>query len=181
MPLHASYTLGCGAETLNFHVSLVTICWENLWTGNGISGAKKKKQLAYIPTSFMWLLFGNNTIWADCLLSFLSYKFLSHLSVFFLFVFNFTHRTYGLHIWEMLSMAAPGPRTHCLCEVIHIWSSLLLLIITHHYYKQVQSWLPSFWLQGKKIKKKQSLNFQRNFGQKTLKPFVLLSLTVALF
>lgn len=58
----------------------------------------------------------------------------------------------------MLSMVAPGPRTHCLCEVIHIWSSLLLLIITHHYYKQVQSWLPSFWLQGKK---KNILNFQR--------------------
>lgn len=52
----------------------------------------------------------------------------------------------------MLSTVAPGPHTRCLCEVIHIWSSLLLLIITHHYYKQVQSWLPSFWLPGKKRK-----------------------------
>ncbi|XP_026188653.1 ciliated left-right organizer protein containing ZP-N domains homolog isoform X2 [Mastacembelus armatus] len=46
---------------------------------------------------------------------------------------------YGLHIWEMLRMVAPNPRTQCFCEVIHIWSSLLLLIITHHYYKQVLS------------------------------------------
>lgn len=46
---------------------------------------------------------------------------------------------YGLHIWEMLSMVAPNPHTHCFCEVIHIWSSLLLLIITHHCYKQVLS------------------------------------------
>lgn len=55
-------------------------------------------------------------------------------------------RTYGLHIWETLSMVAPSPpRTHThtdtrrVCVVIHIWSSLLLLIITHHYYKQVLS------------------------------------------
>lgn len=86
--LHASYTSGCGAETLNFHVSLVTICWGNLWTGNGISGAHKKK-LAYIPASFMWFLFGNNTIWTDCLLSFLSYKFLSRFFVFLCLCFSF--------------------------------------------------------------------------------------------
>lgn len=76
----------------------------------------------------------------------------------------------------MLSMVEPSLRTHCLCEVIHIWSSLLLLIITHHYYKQVQSWLPSFWLQGKK-KGNNILNFQKNFGETTLKVFVLLSLS----
>lgn len=98
----------------------------------------------------MWLLFGNNTICTDCLLSLLSYKFFSRLSVFFHSFFLISLRTYGLYIWEMLSMVEPSLRTHCLCEVIHIWSSLLLLIITHHYYKQVQSWLPYFWLQGKK-------------------------------
>lgn len=73
----------------------------------------------------------------------------------------------------MLSMVAPDPRTHCLCEVIHIWSSLLLLIITHHYYKQVQSWLPSFWLQGKK-------KIFSTFRDTTWKVFVLLSLAVVL-
>lgn len=111
-----------------------------------------KKKLKYIA-SFMWLLFGHYAICTDCLLLFPSCKFLSCLSFFLFFFLLISLRTYGLHIWEMLSMVAPSPRTRRLCVVIHIWSSLLLFIITHHYYKQVRSWLPSFWLRNNEKKR----------------------------
>lgn len=121
---------------------------------------KKKKRRRSLPTSLLlscgFFLAIRLSVLTVCCLYEVTNSF--HVSVFFLF-FLFSFRTYGLHIWEMLSMVAPGPRTRCLCEVMHIWSSLLLLIITHHYYKQLLTWLPSSWLQGKK---KNILNYQRD-------------------
>lgn len=108
----------------------------------------------------MWLRFCH---YAICTAAFSKFQ-IPFMSLFFLFFLLISIRTYGLHIWEMLSMVAPSPRTRRLCVVIHIWSSLLLFIITHHYYKQVRSWLPSFWLQGKKKRRGNTpiiLNFQR--------------------
>lgn len=107
------------------------------------------KKHANIPGSFMWPLsvITLSVPTVNCL-----YKVKNpfHVSL-FLFVL-ISVRAYGLHIWEMLSMVAPNPpytphpHTHCFCEVIHIWSSLLLLIITHDYYKQVLSWLAALSL-----------------------------------
>lgn len=141
--------MGCGAENLNFLLPLVPICSVNSWAGNGISGAKStptsrllscglSRPLAYL----YWLL----TV-------FYKVKKPFHVSLFLFFFVLISFWAYGLHIWEMLSMVAPSPHTntcththahtHSFCEVIHIWSSLLLLIITHHYYKPVLSWLDS--------------------------------------
>lgn len=62
MQLHASYTLGCEAETLRFFMYLVPICSESLWTGNGTSGAKKACQH---PNFFHVVSFGHYPICTD--------------------------------------------------------------------------------------------------------------------
>lgn len=125
--------MGCGAENLNFLVPLVPICSQNLWAGNGISGAKSTPISLALSCGLarpLPYLYRPLTVFTKLKIPFMFRCF------FFLFI---SVRAYGLHIWEMLSMVAPNPRTRRFCEVIHIWSSLLLLIITHHYYKQVLS------------------------------------------
>lgn len=138
--------MGCGAENLNFLVPLVPICSVNLWAGNGISGAKSTPTSPALSCGLcrsLPYLYRLLTVFTKLKIPFMFHCF------FFVLI---SVRAYGLHIWEMLSMVAPNPpytphpHTHCFCEVIHIWSSLLLLIITHDYYKQVLSWLAALSL-----------------------------------
>lgn len=107
------------------------------------------KKHANIPGSFMWPLsaISLSVSTVNCL-----YKVKNpfHVSL-FLFCFNFSQSIWFAHLGYAKrggTPPTPSPQythiytrthTHRLCEVIHIWSSLLLLIITHHYYKQVLS------------------------------------------
>lgn len=131
--------MSCGAENLNFLAPLVPICSVNLWAGNGSVAKKKKKKASSSfscglprPLPYLYRLL---TVFTQLEIPFMLHCF------FFVLI---SIRAYGLHIWEMQSMVAPQP--HCppplqhtvsLCEVIHAWSPLLLLIITHHDYKHL--------------------------------------------
>lgn len=103
------------------------------------------KKHANIPGSFMWPFSAItlSVLTVNCL-----YKVKNpfHVSV-FLFCFNFSQSIWFAHLGDAKHDGTqPPPHTHCFCEVIHIWSSLLLLIITHHYYKQVLCWLATLSL-----------------------------------
>lgn len=106
---------------------------------------KWSKKNANVPASFMWPLpaITLSVPTVNCL-----YKVRKSLSCFsvFLFCFNFSQNIWFAHLGDAKHGDTQPPHTHCSCEVIHIWSSLLLLVITHHYYKQVLSWLAALKL-----------------------------------
>ncbi len=103
-----------------------------------------EKKHANILGSFMWPLsvITLSVATVNCLYK---VKNAFHVSL-FLFCFNFSRSIWFAHLGDAKHGGTQPPshtHTHihtlCFCEVIHIWSSLLLLIITHHYYKQVLS------------------------------------------
>jgi len=87
-----------------------------------------QKNLANILLLFMWPL---SAITLSVLTVKSLYKVKNPFHVpLFLFCFNFSQSIWLAHLGDANLGGTQPPR--CLGEVIHIWSSLLLLIITHH-------------------------------------------------
>lgn len=93
--LHASYTVVCGAEHLNFLVRLVPICSVNLWAGNGMSGAESPPTSTVLSCGLsrsLPYLYRLLTILTKCKIPFMFHCFL--------FCFNFRQSIWFAHLGD---------------------------------------------------------------------------------
>lgn len=122
--LHASYTMGCEAENLNFLVPLVPICSENLWAGNGISGAKNTPTSPVLSCGLsrpLPYLYRPLTVFTK-----LKIPFMFHC---FFFSFNFSQSIWFAHLGDAKHGGTQPPHT------LLLWSDpymVFIVIVYNH-------------------------------------------------
>lgn len=148
--------MGCEAENLNFLVPLVPICSENLWAGNGISGAKNTPTSPVLSCGLsrpLPYLYRPLTVFTK-----LKIPFMFHC---FFFSFNFRQSIWFAHLGDAKHGGTQPPHT------LLLWSDpymVFIVIVDNHPLLWIGPLDSLLWDCHAKVQRCY-VNFQRTFGE----------------